>query len=878
MRENSSNGNIDVDALVNALLQNRAEESTIEDEEKPILVTDIVRTMPSVENEADEENEEETVLITQVAPTAPPAEDEEKYELKPPRKKRFLQGLFHREEEPEEDEEELWADWGLKPIGHYHAQTEAEDTPHKVSAEKKIPDAEPTRQETLQTAQEPNLADAPQEAPAATSVSAEISPAPVVVTSAHVDEFPAVQAVKETIPLPAIPAQQGAAVNDATRVLELSSAVAAPAPTPIVEQVETADDQLPNQLTLEEFMRVEDVEDAGTASEVPHEELLKRAREERVRDFTLDGEEEEPNEPEEEALPDPEEEPEIEDFTTYEDSKAVQHELGYRSRTALLTLLFTGVLELVLFLLTVLTLVIGQSPITEMGYLTVHLFGLGLMLVLNFSAVSRGLSGLFALRANADTGAALAVSVALCNGILHFVDISQPMPYWAPVAGLLMLFNAAGHYARAELIRKNFAFVSYPGAKYTACLIKDEKAQREIGRRAVAEGEADVAYFRRADFLSSYLANANEDDCADGWMKWLAPLSFGLSLILSLILVFTGVLEGFWDWMRAFVGMLCVSMPAASLPVQLALNQCSSHMLARGGFMVGWKAVRQFGKPDALAVDVADLYPDESMLLHGIKTFGGAHIDDAILDAASLAVRSEGPLSLIFRRIIENRENLLRKVDNLVYEQGMGLSGWVNDRRVLVGNRRLLQHHGVDVPSSDYEARYAKDGRRLVYLATAGELSAMFVVSYLPDKAFKSALQDLCRAKVTLLVRSCDPNITAEDLCRDFELDDYYVDMLPSAAGRQYVQLTEGEAEASADAVLASNGHILGKAFALSACRSLQVKTSIALTLQTVLAVIGLVLSSIWLGKGLLVFFLSVLLYTVVSALLSWVVPLLRRI
>jgi len=321
---------------------------------------------------------------------------------------------------------------------------------------------------------------------------------------------------------------------------------------------------------------------------------------------------------------------------------------------------------------------------------------------------------------------------------------------------------------------------------------------------------------------------------------------------------------------------MCLTSPAVSLAVQLPLSQSCRRMLARGGFLVGWKAVRRFGNPDALAVDVADLYPDESMLLHGIKTFSGTHIDDAILDAASLAVRSGGPLAMIFRRIIENKEELLHEVDSLVYEQGMGLSGWVDGRRVLVGNRRLLQNHGVDIPSSDYEARYAKDGRRLVYLSTAGELSAMFVVTYLPDPAIKSALQGLCRARVTLLIRSCDPNITAEELCQDFELDEYYVDVLPAVAGRLFVQLTEGKSD-SASAELASNGHILGTAQALSSCRSLRIKALIALLAQTVLSAIGLLLCVVWAAQASVMLFLGSFGLLIGSALLSWLLPLFKR-
>ena len=84
---------------------------------------------------------------------------------------------------------------------------------------------------------------------------------------------------------------------------------------------------------------------------------------------------------------------------------------------------------------------------------------------------------------------------------------------------------------------------------------------------------------------------------------------------------------------------------------------------------------------------------------------------------------------------LKTQEGSLYPVLYRLQEQGL-----ISDRRVLVGNRRLLENHGVDVPSRDYENRYAKDGRQLVYLSTAGELSAMFVVSYIADEGIAQSL------------------------------------------------------------------------------------------------------------------------------------------
>lgn len=148
-------------------------------------------------------------------------------------------------------------------------------------------------------------------------------------------------------------------------------------------------------------------------------------------------------------------------------------------------------------------------------------------------------------------------------------------------------------------------------------------------------------------------------------------------------------------------------------------------------------------------------------MLHGIKTFGSYRIDEAIIDAASVVCESGGPLSNVFLNVIENKTSILRKVDNLVYEEALGLSAWVDGRRVLVGNSALIAAHGIDVPSQDYERKYMREGRSLVYVSVSGVLSAMFVVSYKPLEAVAEMLDRMRNNGVGILVTSRDSNVTA---------------------------------------------------------------------------------------------------------------------
>lgn len=877
MQDGTPKGNIDLDELISTLLQEKeaashdepsvsVAESVVEEIDQPLAPPEQLVDMREEESYVEEEEEQDDVSVL-IAPV-----------------KKERRRLFSRRARQEQDpsDEEEWADWGLTPIGQKRAQEDTvaaeqpivEETPVVAAVEPEDELPAPV-EESAEPVGEP--AETVDELP---EVAGE-TPEPVLTEEPATaqDEFPTVTAVAETITLP-IPVIKLEDDLDKTRVVSAMPAVESPiesdgATRVIGEQpIESVDPSL-DQLSLEELVRVEDIEDAPTP-EVDAAQALRLAREERVREFTLSGEEE-MNEPEEEAEPEEEEEPEIEDFTKYEDARAIQLELQYRVKTATIGLVLTGVLELAILLLSVMTMLLGDSPISHIGYLSVQLFALILMCVLNHSVISRGLTELFSLRANADTLPSLTLLVATAGVALHFINMNAPLPLWTPLAGVAMVTAAAGQLVQACRVRNNFAFVSYNGDKYAASLIEEPKTLHEIGQRVVIEGDARIAYFKRTDFLSDYMQNAYTEHIGDYWSRWMAPLGFALPFVVSLVASLLGATDGFWEWLQTFAFSLSLAAAPVSLCVQFALSQCCRYMLRRGGFMVGWRAVETFGSPDAVTVNVEDLYPDESMLLHGIKTFAGMHIDDAILDAASLAIRSGGPLSQIFRRIIQDKMELLKEVENLVYEQGMGLSGWVDGRRVLVGNRNLLANHGVDVPSLDYESRYAKNGRRLVYLSTAGELSAMFVVSYLPDEEIKRALQGLCRAKVTVLVRSCDPNVTAADLCSSFELDDYFVEVLPAVAGRMYDRLM-AEPMPSAPALLASNGHIIGISGALSACRSVRIRCIIALVTALVLSLAGALLGALWAAESVGVFLLPALLLMLIGGIAPLLLPFLRRI
>ncbi len=597
------------------------------------------------------------------------------------------------------------------------------------------------------------------------------------------------------------------------------------------------------------------------AEERSMEERLQDMRREKVEKFRLiendglrlAGEETENmpiTEPEEEE---PEEGTVLEDYNSYAETAAVRSELLYRRRSARTGLLAACFLEFLLLCLMLVTT--GGEPFFYLGANLVLL--VGLMLVAH-RVIADGIGAIIRLQFTADTVTALGAFAAAIHTVLQFLTVgtvgSEPVMLYCAVAGFSLVLSLCGRLFRITRICRNFRMVSHKADKYAATFVPVGKQQEQLARYLTVVGTPAVAYIKKAAFLTRFMEYSYDEEGHESLFRWFAPIIILASLLLAVVhALFGGETANWWNAISVFTAALCASAPAFAVAgANLPLCRVARAVLRRGAMLIGWKAVETFKDTDALLIDGAELFPSETIRLHGIKTFSGARIDEAILDAAAVSIEAGGSMAGVFRRVIENRTDMLQDVDTLLYEQDMGLSGWVGGRRVLVGNRRLLENHGVDVPSRDYEMRYTKDGRQLVYLSTGGDLCAMFVVSYTADPGIEEALHRLTDAGMTLLVRTTDPNVTVQ-LIRDvFGVEEDSVRILDTAAGRVRDALAL-EQDERAEAVLAVNGRFEGLGFALSFCRKLHKRIRATGIMQMIAGGLGFLMlgASVFVGEML---------------------------
>lgn len=576
--------------------------------------------------------------------------------------------------------------------------------------------------------------------------------------------------------------------------------------------------------------------------------------------------------------------PALEDYTHPEDSFSVKAELIDHMSTVIVRTAITAIAAILSIAAVVLFCV--DLPFAQAlkgnayWYLAANLALLGIAAGFSYVPMGGGMKALFRFKGNSDSAIAFATWIALIHGAAAFFTpqayLDGGLNVYGCLATLGLFLNSWGKLVLVRRVYANFKYVSSPEKKYAVKIVSDERLANKLCRGMGLE-KSIVAYQRPVGFLSNFLRLSYEPDPSEKLAGKIAPVG-----ALAALAVGAGAYLFTQDVQSALAALsisACVCVPMCCVPaVNLLIRGVSKRALRMGSMLVGFPGVRQFADTNAVVLDAGQLYPGNSVVLHGIKGFSGERIDQAILEAGAVMSKAKAPMAATFDQIIQGKGELLPKVDSVSYEDERGVVGWVGGRRVLVGNRKLLEEHGVTPPEQSLEDQYKQNGRQVTYLATAGELKALFVTSYIPDEKMMAQMQRLEALGVCFLIRTSDPNITERMVSDHFQVYYRSVRVLPEDLSEEFVYTPEKEKE-TARAYLATKGRATVMQRMIASCIRVRNKITLSLVLQVFAVVVNFLLVAFMIfasGLGQLGS-VEMLIYTLFWVLAVLIVPCIRR-
>lgn len=540
----------------------------------------------------------------------------------------------------------------------------------------------------------------------------------------------------------------------------------------------------------------------------------------------------------------------VEDYTGEEDEKSILYELNHNIRKLFMRSLLSGIIAAVVVVLTIVTRIFPNAicsavPFAPAAYAILLFILMAASLVLNRVAMLSGLSPLVHIKGNSDTAVAVAGAAGMVQIIVSFFCLGDlngfHVNYYTVIPMLAFFANNVGKLYMVLRVKDNFKFVSSKGQKYASKIYNNESVAMQMMSGTAADRPI-IAYQHKTEFPSNFLKISYAPDPSEDLASKLAPITTIASIIIA---VMYGVVKlSFADALNAFALITAVSVPVATLlSVNAPVRKLCKTLLSYGSMLSGYPSVKQFCDSTAIMIDANELFPAESISLEGIKTFEDYGIDESLLCGIAILKEAQNPIANAFDSVVAETEETLPEVESVLYEDEIGLVGWIKSERILVGSRTLMEKYSVEVPNMEYEEKYTSQGRQVTYLSRAGRLVAMFVTRYTPDAQLKAEMQRVETNGISFLIRTTDYNVTNDLVAKLYDLFYRSIKVLPTGLGN-VLREAEDTVEETSRSYLITNGKAASLARAVTGCVKIKHNISLSIIIQLIAVIFGLLVAS----------------------------------
>lgn len=540
----------------------------------------------------------------------------------------------------------------------------------------------------------------------------------------------------------------------------------------------------------------------------------------------------------------------VEDYTGEEDEKSILYELNHNIRKLFMRSLLSGIIAAVVVVLTIVTRIFPNAicsavPFAPAAYAILLFVLMAASLVLNRVAMLSGLSPLVHIKGNSDTAVAVAGAAGMVQIIVSFFCLGDlngfHVNYYTVIPMLAFFANNVGKLYMVLRVKDNFKFVSSKGQKYASKIYNNESVAMQMMSGTAADRPI-IAYQHKTEFPSNFLKISYAPDPSEDLASKLAPITTIASIIIAVM--YGAVKLSFADALNAFALITAVSVPVATLlSVNAPVRKLCKTLLSYGSMLSGYPSVKQFCDSTAIMIDANELFPAESISLEGIKTFEDYSIDESLLCGIAILKEAQNPIANAFDSVVAETEETLPEVESVLYEDEIGLVGWIKSERILVGSRTLMEKYSVEVPNMEYEEKYTSQGRQVTYLSRAGRLVAMFVTRYTPDAQLKAEMQRAETNGISFLIRTTDYNVTNDLVAKLYDLFYRSIKVLPTGLGN-VLREAEDTVEETSRSYLITNGKAASLARAVTGCVKIKHNISLSIIIQLIAVIFGLLVAS----------------------------------
>lgn len=306
--------------------------------------------------------------------------------------------------------------------------------------------------------------------------------------------------------------------------------------------------------------------------------------------------------------------------------------------------------------------------------------------------------------------------------------------------------------------------LNYDGfIKYKAERIGKESTISEIVKLVIEASNTKAPIAKIADKISGY---------------------FVPTVIVIAIITFVSYLFLGYDIKTAlstFITVLVVACPCSlGLATPLAIV-ISEGLCAGNGILVKKSEILEnASKINTIVFDKTGTLTYGKLKISKIYNYSNIPQNQLIKMVGSIEEKSTHPIGKAFMDyMVENKIEKLN-VENMQNIAGYGIIGTINNEKIILGNRKIIEKFSIENNHLKDEEDLALGGNSIVYIANENKILALIGVNDVVRENAKDVIKELKKYNVKTIMLTGDNKQTAEKIGKELEITEVISNVLPS--------------------------------------------------------------------------------------------------
>ena len=274
---------------------------------------------------------------------------------------------------------------------------------------------------------------------------------------------------------------------------------------------------------------------------------------------------------------------------------------------------------------------------------------------------------------------------------------------------------------------------------------------------------------------------------ADRVSGWFVPLVVAIAVLTFIVWNLVGPEPRFGHALLNAIAVLIIACPCAlGLATPMSIMVGTGRGARAGVLIKDAEALQMMASVDTLVIDKTGTLTEGRPTVTAIEPREGFDKDAVLAAAAAVEGQSEHPLAHALVVAAQSAKLTFGSVEQFESQTGLGVSGIVDGKRVVVGNAAQMERIGVDAsPLADTAEDYRRDGAGVMLVAIDGKLAGLLAVTDPLRESARDAITALKAEGLRIVMLTGDAEGTAQAVAKAIGgIDEVHAGLKPEDKAR----------------------------------------------------------------------------------------------